>query len=82
VREIRVGRSGRKHGIGLARILQALRSAGEPEILGDKLFYVGRDDAGTELEIIVIADPATRSRFLVIHAMPTSWKPERERADE
>lgn len=63
-------RSARKHRIGNALILVAMMDAGEPEVMGDALRYVGRDDRGIELEIVAV--PNDRGDGLaVIHAMPT-----------
>jgi hypothetical protein len=74
MQEIRMARSGRKHGVTGTRVLEALQNAGEPTIVGDKLIYVGSDARGTELEIVMIEDPAQKARFCVIHAMPTEWR--------
>lgn len=72
--KVRVARSGRKHKIGNARILAALRHAGVPEVIGDALYFVGRDDRGIELEIIAVPDDRNDSDLTVIHAMPTAWR--------
>lgn len=73
---IRVTRPGRKHGIGIAHILAALTNASFVEQqAGDRTLYIGTDDRGVELEIVVIPDnrrPA--GNFVVIHAMPTHFR--------
>jgi hypothetical protein len=72
--EVRMTRSGRKHGITATRVAEVLQNAGEPTVIGDKLEYIGKDARGTELEIVLIEDPANKAHFAVIHAMPTEWK--------
>jgi hypothetical protein len=70
---VRVTRSARKHRIGNEGILIAMKDAGEPEVIGDALHYVGRDDRGIELEIIAV--PNDRGDGVaVIHAMPTAYR--------
>jgi hypothetical protein len=71
---IRVSRSGRKHKIGNAHILAAMRNAGVPVLVPgtDQLLYIGKDDRGVELEVIAVPDDRDPSGVTVIHAMPTS----------
>jgi hypothetical protein len=70
----RITRSARKHRIGNAHILAAVRDAGEPELQSDgALSYIGRDDRGIELEIIAILDDR-RDGLAIIHAMPTEFR--------
>ena len=69
-----MARSGRKHHIGNAHILEAMINAGEPAVVGDQLLYVGPDDRGVELEVIAVPDDSGRADLTVIHAMPTSWR--------
>lgn len=71
---VRVARSGRKHKIGNARILAAMQHAGVPEVIGDRLYYVGRDDRGVELEVVAVADDRNDGGLTVIHAMPTAFR--------
>ncbi len=72
--KVRVARSGRKHRIGNAHILEAMLDAGEPVAVGDQLLYVGVDDRGVELEVIAVPDDSDRADLTVIHAMPTIWR--------
>lgn len=70
---VRIARPGRKHRIGNAHILAALRHAGM-EVIGDALYFVGRDDRGIELEIIAVTDDRNSDDLTVIHAMPTAFR--------
>ena len=69
-----MGRSGRKHGIGKWRIDQAIDDAGAPTIDGDALIYVGRDDEGLLLEIVLVPDDKQKAELTCIHAMPAEWR--------
>ena len=71
---IRVVRSGRRHKIGNARILEALVDAGAPTVIGDQLHYVGVDGRGVELEIVAVPDDRLPGGLAVIHAMPTGFR--------
>jgi transcriptional/translational regulatory protein YebC/TACO1 len=77
---IRVTRSARKHKIGNAHILAAMRAAGEPiGVPGtDRLVYVGLDDRGVELVVIAVPDNRDPAGLAVIHAMPTAFGSEKE----
>ena len=70
---VRVTRSARKHKIGNAHILAAMRAAGEPiGVPGtDQLVYVGEDDRGIEPDN---RDPAG---LAVVHAMPATFGSEK-----
>jgi len=73
--QIRITRPARKHRIGNARILEALANAGLPvSVEGDALHYLGADDRGIELELIVVPDDKRPGGFSVIHAMPTDYR--------
>lgn len=55
-------------------MLAALRDAGEPESeAGDALRYIGTDDRGIELELVVVPDDRGIG-WTIIHAMPTSYR--------
>lgn len=41
---------------------------------GDAYFYVGVNDRGVELEIIIVPDDKRPGGWAVIHAMPTNYK--------
>jgi hypothetical protein len=77
---IRVTRSARKHKIGNAHILAAMRDAGKPfRVPGtDQLVYVGEDDRGIELLVIAVPDSRDPAGLAVIHAMPTVFGNEEE----
>jgi hypothetical protein len=77
---IRVTRSARKHKIGNAHVLAAMRDAGEPiSVPGtDQLVYVGEDDRGVELLVIAVPDNCDPAGLAVIHAMPTAFGSEKE----
>lgn len=74
--EIRVTRSGRKHGLGNRHILAAMIDAGEPESAegSDALIFVGRDDRGVELYVIAVPDDRREGGLAVIHCTPTEWR--------
>ena len=76
---IRIARSARKHRIGAAHILEAMAAAGVPTLLEhDKLFYVGADSRGVELEIVAVPDDKRPGGPAVIHAMPTHYRRQEE----
>jgi transcriptional/translational regulatory protein YebC/TACO1 len=77
---IRVTRTARKHKIGNAHILAAMRAAGQPiGVPGtDQLVYVGADDRGVELVVIAVPDNRDPAGLAVIHAMPTAFGSEKE----
>jgi len=72
--QFRVTRPARKHRIGNAHILAAITNAGEPTIEGDAETYIGPDDRGVELRIVVVPDDKRPNAWAVIHAMPTSYE--------
>lgn len=72
--QLRITRSARKHRVGNGHILAALASADTPQPDGDALVYVGMDDRGVMLEIVVVPDDRHHGGWAVIHAMPTSFR--------
>lgn len=38
------------------------------------MVYVGTDDEGVEIELVIVADDRSGGGFTVIHAMPTAWR--------
>ena len=40
----------------------------------DRQTYVGTDDGGVEIELVIVADDRSDDGFTVIHAMPTAWR--------
>jgi hypothetical protein len=71
--KIRITRSARRHRIGNAHILAAMRNAGRPTVIGDRLVYVGEDDRGVELVVITVPDDKRPGGVAVIHAIPSEW---------
>ena len=71
--KIRITRSARRHGIGNAHTLAAMRNAGRPTVIGDRLVYVGEDDRGVELVVITVPDDKRPGEAAVIHAIPSEW---------
>lgn len=43
-------------------------------VLGDTALYIGTDDRGLELEMVLVPDDRNPGGFAVIHAMPTSFR--------
>lgn len=73
--EVRITRSARKHKIGNARILHALANHHHVEAVDDDGYlYIGTDDRGVELEIVLVPDDRHEYGWAVIHAMPTAFK--------
>jgi len=74
--KVRVASGARKHGITTARIRAALRNAELVSVDGDKAGYIGVDDQGEELELVIAPDDREPGpdAFTVIHAMPTRWR--------
>jgi len=72
--KLRMTRSGRKHQIGVAHVLTALQNAGEPVRDGDALRYVGVDDRGVELEIVIVPDDRHTDTWAIVHVMPTGFR--------
>lgn len=77
--KVRIARSARKHRIGNAHILAALANAELVAEVGDQAMYVGTDDRGLELEVILVPDDRDPNAFTVIHAMPTDWRTDEQR---
>ena len=70
-----MARSGRKHGIGNARILAAMQKAGDRQPTDtDALVYIGEDDRGVELYIIAVPDDMKPGGLTVIHCTPNAWR--------
>lgn len=71
-----MSRSGRKHKIGNAHILAAMRNAGVPVLVPgtDQLLYIGKDDRGVELEVIAVPDDRDPGGVTIIHALTTSMR--------
>jgi hypothetical protein len=72
--KVRVTRSGRRHKVGNARILAAMKDAGAPEAEGDALVFIGQDDRGVMLHIVAVPDDCDPEGLAVIHCMPAEWK--------
>lgn len=75
--EIRIVSGARKHGISRRRIEQALlahtqASAVASKTPDPKIRYVGTDERGEEIEVVAVVLPGM---LLVIHAMPTRFRP-------
>jgi hypothetical protein len=74
---VKVTRSARKHRIGVAHIVAALENAGDPVVDGgDRRMYIGTDDRGVELEIVMVND-GRDGVWAIIHAMPISFRARR-----
>ena len=71
---VRISRSVRKHKLSAGRIRQALVNATLVREEGDAAVYVGTDDEGLEIELVIVADDRSDDGFTVIHAMPTVWR--------
>jgi len=71
---IRVSRSARKHKVSAGRIRQALANATLVREEPDAAVYVGTDDDGVEIEMVLVADDRNEGGLTVIHAMPTVWR--------
>lgn len=72
--KVRISRSARKHKLSAGRIRQALVNATLVREEGDAAVYVGTDDEGLEIELVIVADDRSDDGFTVIHAMPTAWR--------
>lgn len=64
---IRFTRGSRKHKIGKAHVFHVITTV-DADIDGDRIVWVGPDDRGVELQIVMIETPDV---FLVIHVQPT-----------
>lgn len=76
MKPLRFTQKSRKHRIGRASVyyvlINSLPTVEVSAITGDELIqWVGEDERGRELHIIVIEKPDC---FLVIHVQPTSYK--------
>ena len=71
---VRISRSARKHGLGAERIRQALATATLVREESDAAVYVGTDNRGVEIELVVVGDDRNEGGLAVIHAMPTAWR--------
>ncbi|MGH3094514.1 MAG: hypothetical protein ACRDMV_00765 [Streptosporangiales bacterium] len=54
--------------------LRLARSGGKHKIGKDRYYYVGVDDRGIELEIIIVPDDKDPDGWTITHAMPTSYR--------
>ena len=72
--KVRVSRSARKHKLSAGRIRQALVNATRIREEADAAVYVGTDDEGVEIELVIVADDRSDDGFTVIQAMPTAWR--------
>ena len=72
--KVRIGRSARKHKISAGRIRQALANATLVREEADAAVYIGTDDDGLEIELVIVADDRSDDGFTVIHAMPMVWR--------
>jgi hypothetical protein len=70
VKKIRFTRLARRHRIGKAHALHVMNAA-EPINDPNGITWVGEDDRGVELEIVLVETPDI---FLVIHVMPTALR--------
>jgi len=71
---IRISRPVRKHKISADRIRQVLTNATLVREEPDASVYVGVDDNGVEIELVIVADDRNEGCLTVIHAMPTAWR--------
>lgn len=71
---LRVARSARRHKVSAGRIREALKSAVLIREEDDAAVYVGTDERGLEIEMVVVSDDRVDGGLTVIHAMPTSWR--------
>jgi hypothetical protein len=51
---VRIVRSARRHGLSAGRIRQAIRQAVLVRVDGDAAVYVGTDERGLEIEMVVV----------------------------
>jgi hypothetical protein len=71
---VRISRSARKHKLSAGRIRQALTNAMLVREEADAAVYVGADDEGVEIELVIVPDDRSDGGFTVIHVMPTQWR--------
>jgi hypothetical protein len=74
VAEVRITASARKHRISQSRIIAALNNAVHVGSIGDQEHFVGVDNLGVELELIVVPDDKRFGEYACIHAMPTRYR--------
>lgn len=72
--KVRIGRSARKHKLSAGRIRQVLANATLVREEEDAAVYVGTDDEGVEIELVIVPDDRIDDGFTVIHAMPMVWR--------
>lgn len=75
--QFRFTRSSRKHRIGRASAIEALRDAGTPSLTerGD-LLWIGTDARGRELELIGFIATEDENLVIIKHVMPTVFRKE------
>lgn len=71
---VRITRSARKHRLTTKRIMEALNVAGDPQEDGDALIYVGCDERGEEIEVVLVPDDKHPGGWAAIHAMPPRYR--------
>ena len=71
----RFTKQSRRHRIGRAHALAAMRSAGMPVVdeRGD-LWWIGADDRGVELEIVGFVDQNDSTTVVIKHVMPRAFR--------
>lgn len=72
--KVRIGRSARKHKLSASRIRRALTNSTLIREEADAAVYVGTDDEGVEIELVIVPDDRVEGGFTVIHAMPRVWR--------
>ena len=61
--KVRISRSARKHKLSAGRIRQALVNATLVREEADAAVYVGTDDEGLEIELVIVADDRSDDGF-------------------
>ncbi len=61
------------------RVTSALRNAGMPLLVDNRdgiwrLYFIGTDDTGVELELILVPHATQDWTWVCIHAMPTKYR--------
>ena len=74
--DIRITSGARKHGLTRSRIEQALSNQQLSDTVASegtdpKIYFIGPDSRGVELEIVAVVLPRM---LLIIHAMPTRYR--------
>ncbi|WP_182360573.1 hypothetical protein [Tomitella gaofuii] len=67
--KVRITSGARKHGLTRTRILTALENAELIDTVGDKQVFLGTDDQGVELHMILVPDDRDLDRMSCIHAI-------------